>query len=168
MPRTIPTRLIVMGVTSTGKSRVGARLAAVLGLPFLDGDDLHPANNRAKMAAGIPLDDIDRRPWLNRIGAALAGRPRVVACSALRRRYRDRIRAAAPNVLFVHLQGPQTVIAERMARREGHFMPVSLLDSQLATLEPLQVDERALHLDIRRSPERIVADALDALRRPVR
>ncbi|WP_308918297.1 gluconokinase [Jannaschia sp. LMIT008] len=163
-----PTRIVVMGVTSTGKSRTGARLARVLGLPFVDGDDLHPRRNRIKMAGGTPLDDTDRRPWLDRIGIALAERPRVVACSALKRRYRDRIRSHAGEVLFVHLHGPRAVIARRMAAREGHFMPVSLLDSQLATLEAPGPDEWVVRADIRRDPRAIVAGVLDRLRRPWR
>ena len=161
---TRPLRIVVMGVTSTGKSHVGARLARTLRLPFVDGDDLHPDRNRRKMAGGTPLTDTDRRPWLDRVGAALAERPRVVACSALKRRYRDRIRARAPDALFVHLDGPRDVIAERMAAREGHFMPVSLLDSQRATLEPPGPDERAVTLDIREPPRRLVARVIEAAR----
>ena len=163
-----PVRIVVMGVTSTGKSRIGARLARTLGLPFVDGDDLHPQRNRDKMAGGTPLDDVDRRPWLDRIGAALAERPRVVACSALRRRYRDRIRRAAPDTLFVHLHGPRDLIAARMAAREGHFMPVSLLDSQLATLEMPGRGERTVRADLRDTPLRIVGGVIEALRRPAK
>ena len=162
---TRPFRIVVMGVTSTGKSLVGARLARTLGLPFVDGDDLHPARNRRKMAGGTPLTDTDRRPWLDRVGAALAERPRVVACSALKRRYRDRIRRRAPDVLFVHLDGPRDVIAARMAARKGHFMPLSLLDSQRATLEPPGGDERAVRLDVRDPPRRLVARVIEAARR---
>ena len=162
-----PSRIVVMGVTSTGKSLIGARLASALGLPFLDGDHLHPQRNVAKMARGRPLDDRDRRPWLDRVGAALAERPRVVACSALKRRYRDRIRAAAPDALFVFLDGPRDVIARRMAARKGHFMPVSLLDSQLATLEPPAWDEASIEADIRDAPRQIVAGLIEAMRRKV-
>ena len=163
-----PLRIVVMGVTSTGKTRTGQRLARVLGLPFVDGDDLHPVRNRRKMAAGTPLDDRDRRPWLDRVGVTLAERPRIVACSALRRRYRDRIRRHAPDALFVHLHGPRALIRARMERREGHFMPVSLLDSQLATLEPPRWDERVLRADIRHPPRLLVARLLEAMRTPRR
>ena len=163
-----PGRFVMMGVTSTGKSLIGARLGRALGLPFVDGDDLHPARNVAKMARGEPLDDRDRRPWLDRVGATLAERPRIVACSALKRRYRDRIRAAAPDAVFVHLDGPRDVIAGRMKAREGHFMPTSLLDSQIATLEPPEWDEAAIEADIRDTPLQIVAGLIEALRRPLR
>ena len=164
--RGAPTRIVVMGVTATGKSRIGARLARALRLPFLDGDALHPASNVAKMTRGVALDDRDRRPWLDRVGAALARRPHVVACSALRRRYRDRIRRmAGGDVLFVHLDGPRAVIERRMAAREDHFMPPSLLDSQLATLEPPGPGERAVGADIRLAPRAVVAGVIAALRR---
>ena len=162
-------RIVVMGVTSTGKSEIGARLAARLGLRFVDGDDLHPAANRAKMAAGTPLDDADRAPWLTAIGRELGRAPGVVACSALRRAYRTRIaRAARRPVDFVWLDGPREVIARRMAARQGHFMPVSLLDSQLATLERPGPDERVVRADLRRPPGWIVGLALPRLSRPAR
>lgn len=162
----VPSRIVVMGVTSTGKTETGGRIARTLGLPFVDGDDLHPPRNRRKMAGGTPLTDADRRPWLDRIGAVLAERPRVVACSALKRHYRDRIRSKAPGTLFVHLHGPRDLIAWRMTRREGHFMPVSLLDSQLATLEPPGPDERAVRLDIRHPPRQLLATLIERLRQP--
>jgi carbohydrate kinase (thermoresistant glucokinase family) len=141
--------VVVMGVSGCGKSTVGALLAGTLGVPFADADDLHPPRNIAKMSAGQPLTDDDRRPWLARVGAELAGASggMVVACSALRRRYRDAIREAAPGTVFVHLDAPRGRLAERMAARLDHFMPASLLDSQLATLEPLESDERGFSLD---------------------
>ncbi|MCP1372762.1 gluconokinase [Dyella lutea] len=146
-----PLALVVMGVSGSGKSHVGAALAAALGAQFLDADDLHPEANLHKMAAGTPLDDCDRMPWLDAVAAWIgAGRARgeagVVACSALRRRYRDRLRAAAPDLGFVHLAVPRDELARRMRERR-HFMPPSLLDSQLATLEPPAADEDACTLD---------------------
>jgi carbohydrate kinase (thermoresistant glucokinase family) len=134
-------RLVVMGVSGCGKSSLGAALATALALPFTDADDLHPVGNRAKMAAGQPLTDADRWPWLQAVGAVLAGGAGVVACSALRRAYRDRLRATAGPVQFLHLVAPREVIAQRLAARRGHFMPVALLESQLATLEPLALGE---------------------------
>ena len=154
-------KVIVMGVTSTGKSLTGALLANALEGRFVDGDDLHPEANRRKMAAGTPLTDADRWPWLDAIGAAMAAEPgsMVVACSALKRAYRERIAAAAGEVAFVHLHGPKDVIAARMKAREGHFMPFSLLDSQLATLEMPDEDECARTFDLREPPEVIVRQA---------
>jgi gluconokinase len=151
-----------MGVAGCGKSSVGAALAARLGLPYRDGDDLHPAANIARMSAGQPLTDADRWPWLIAVGAALRDRPGIVGCSALRRAYRDRITAKAGHpVTFLHLSGDRDVIAARMAARTGHFMPPSLLDSQFATLEPPGPDENAVTVDIDRPLDAIV-DALVA------
>lgn len=159
--------VIAMGVSGSGKSSVGRLLAKELGGDFLDGDDLHPAANVAKMAAGIPLDDADREPWLREIGARMAAAPgtMVIGCSALKRAYRDIIRAAAPDTAFVHLHGTRELLAERMASRPEHFMPLSLLDSQLSTLEPLQADERGVVFDIARAPEEIARDAAEWVRR---
>lgn len=140
--------VVVMGVSGSGKTTVGAALADALGLRFVDGDALHPVANVAKMAAGIPLDDADRAPWLDAIGAVLAEGPVVVACSALKRAYRDRLRAAAPGLQLVFLDGSPALLASRMSARPGHFMPTSLLDSQLATLERPGPDEQALTADI--------------------
>lgn len=136
--------VVIMGVSGSGKSTVGALLAAQLGVPFTDADALHPPENVAKMAAGEPLDDADRAPWLDAVGAELAAAPSglVVGCSALKRAYRDRIRAAAPQSYFAHLAGSPDLIAERLAGRAGHFMPAGLLGSQLRTLEALGADER--------------------------
>jgi carbohydrate kinase (thermoresistant glucokinase family) len=152
-----------MGVSGSGKSTVGKLLASALGLSFVDGDDLHPAANRKKMAAGIALDDADRMPWLDAIAAVLAGGPVVVACSALRRIYRDRLRAAAPGLRLVYLWGTAELLRERLSGRRHAFMPAALLDSQLATLEEPDADERALWIDIALPPEEIVARAVAGL-----
>jgi gluconokinase len=150
--------VVVMGVSGSGKTTVGERLAAVLDLPFADADDLHPQANVDKMARGIPLTDADREPWLDAVGEALAAARVVMACSALRRAYRDRLRAADPGLRLVYLHGRRELLAERMGRRD-HFMPVALLDSQLATLEEPGPDEAALSYDVERQVEEIVADA---------
>lgn len=144
-------KFIVMGVAGSGKSSVGAALGSAMGAPYIDGDDLHSAENIAKMSAGIALTDDDRWPWLTRIGETLAGHPGtiLVGCSALRRTYRDLIRkTAGVPVTFIHCAGSRALIAERMAKRPGHFMPTSLLDSQFAALEPPGTDETAITLDI--------------------
>ncbi len=155
---------VIMGVCGSGKSTIGARLARELGLEFVEGDDLHPADNVKRMAAGVPLTDADRRGWLLAIGTRLrdakrAGRGLVVSCSALKRSYRDLLRSAGDDtVRFVYLAGGRALLAERMAQRRGHFMPASLLESQLATLEEPAPDERAWVCDIREKPDAIVAD----------
>ncbi|MHC5906093.1 gluconokinase [Streptomyces sp. S6] len=162
-----PQVVVVMGVSGTGKTTVGLLLAARLGVPYAEGDDFHPPANIAKMSAGIPLDDADRAPWLDSIGAWAhdrAGLGGVVSCSALKRSYRDRLRAAAPGLLFVHLGGSRELVEERMRRREGHFMPTALLDSQFATLEPLGVDEAGVAVDVAGAPEEIAGRAAGALR----
>jgi gluconokinase len=146
MPFTRP--VVVMGVSGSGKTTVGEALADAIGVTFVDGDSLHPQANVAKMAAGIPLDDADRAPWLDAIGRGLAAGHVVVACSALKRAYRDRLRAAAPHLELVFLQGSRELLAGRMAHRPGHFMPASLLDSQLDTLEPPTADEDPLTVDV--------------------
>ena len=157
-------RVLIMGVSGCGKSSVGAGLAARLGLNYRDGDDLHPPENVAKMRAGMPLTDADRWPWLDRVGQVLlAEAPVIVGCSALKRAYRDRIRTAAGGpVTFVHLAGSQEVIAARMALRQGHYMPLSLLDSQFAALEPPAAEE-AITVSIDQPLEAIVADILRQL-----
>jgi gluconokinase len=146
-------RWVVMGVSGCGKSSVGIALAAALGVRFVEGDQYHSAENVAKMAAGTPLTDDDRAQWLASLQAEIrasvdAGVGIVVSCSALKRRYRDVLRAGAPNLRFAYLAGSKDLIAGRMATRTGHYMPLSLLDSQLAALEPLEDDEAGVRLDI--------------------
>ncbi|MFJ3876190.1 gluconokinase [Streptomyces sp. NPDC090077] len=157
-----------MGVAGTGKTTVGRLLAEALGLPYAEGDAFHPAANVAKMSAGTPLDDADRRPWLDAIGEWIRNRAEpgggVVAASCLKHSYRDRLRAAAPDAVFVHLTGDRPLIERRMADRKGHFMPASLLDSQFAVLEPLRADERGIAVDVAGTPEEITERALAALR----
>jgi carbohydrate kinase (thermoresistant glucokinase family) len=150
-----------MGVSGSGKSTVASMLALRLGVPFVDADGLHPAQNVAKMAAGIPLTDRDRGPWLDRVGEELADAPVgvVVACSALRLTYRSVLRGHAPDAVFVHLHGTRAQLVARLAARLDHFMPPSLLDTQLATLEPLQAEEAGVVLGIAASPDQIAADA---------
>ena len=141
-------RIVVMGPSGSGKSTVGACLAEILGARFVDGDDLHPAANVRKMAAGIPLDDRDREPWLRLVGETLQAEERIViACSALKRVYRDLIRAQAPETFFAELAIGRAVLEERMRLRADHFMPPALLDSQLQTLESLEADERGIRVD---------------------
>jgi len=163
---TVGPLVVVMGVSGSGKSTVGALVAAELGVVFVDGDALHPAANVAKMASGIPLTDADREPWLDAVGRTLADAPAeglVVACSALKRAYRDRIRSHAPTALFAELDGTEAELAARMVR-PGHFMPPSLLASQLATLQPLQDDEPGLRLDVAETPEALAATIADRAR----
>lgn len=159
--------LVVMGVSGSGKSTVGAAVAQRIGVPFADADDFHPRANIEKMSAGIPLDDRDRGPWLDAIGEWLAAHPdgAVMSCSALKRSYRDRLREHAPGVSFLHLAGTPEVITARMAGRPGHFMPASLLSSQFATLEPLEPDEAGLTLDIDQSVDAVVQQYVDRLGR---
>ena len=157
------TAIVVMGVSASGKSVVGIEIARRLHLPFVDADDLHPAENVAKMSQGIPLTDADRMPWLDMVGDRLALRSTggevpdsavaeasgvVVACSALKRSYRDRLRARAPHTVFVHLTGDPELLSARALARTGHFMPPALLASQLATLEPLGDDEAGVVVDV--------------------
>jgi carbohydrate kinase (thermoresistant glucokinase family) len=156
------TAIVVMGVCGCGKSSVGQGIAAALGLPFTDGDDLHPPANVAKMASGQPLTDADRWPWLTRVGETLAPGG-VVACSALKRAYRDHIRAAASDTIFVYLHGDRALLAERLAARPNHFMPPALLDSQLATLEPPFGEPRCITVDIAGPKDQVIAAALKAL-----
>ncbi|MEU5369868.1 gluconokinase [Streptomyces sp. NPDC005951] len=163
-----PHVVVVMGVAGTGKTTIGPLLAAALGVPYAEGDDFHPPANIAKMSAGTPLDDDDRRPWLDAIGAwahERAGLGGVVSSSALKRFYRDRLRDGAPDALFLHLTGDRALIEERMADRKGHFMPTALLDSQFATLQPLQADEAGVSVDVSGTPEEITQRAVAALRR---
>ncbi|MGW5329529.1 gluconokinase [Streptomyces sp. NPDC004014] len=159
--------VVVMGVSASGKSTVGARLAQRLGVPFLEGDDLHPAANRAKMASGRPLDDADRRPWLAALtewirAAASNGHGGVASCSALKREYRDRLRRTGADLWFVHLALDREAAAERIVRRTGHFMPPELLDSQYAVLDPLQPDEPGVTIDASGDPAGVMRAALRA------
>lgn len=156
-------RIIVMGVSGCGKTTIGDLVARQLGVPFVDGDSLHPTANVAKMAAGRPLTDEDRWPWLAVVGAELAKAGdggMVLACSALRRRYRDAIRTSAPDTVFLHLHGSKEVLGQRLESRSGHFMPPALLESQLATLEPLEADEVGRVVDIAASVPDVVQAAL--------
>ena len=156
--------LVVMGVSGSGKSTVGAALAQRLRVPYADADDFHPPENVAKMTAGEALDDDDRRPWLEAIGDWLADHDSgVITCSALKRTYRDQLRTHRPDTEFVHLHGEREVIARRQATRPGHFMPASLLDSQFATLEPLEGDEKGFVVDVGRSVDEIVEAAASGL-----
>lgn len=156
--------VVAAGVSGSGKSSVGLALAERLGVPYEDGDDLHPDANVAKMRRGEPLDDDDRRPWLDAIGRWLvehADGGGVIACSALRRTYRDQLRGHAADVDILLLHGDQELIRERQASRGQHFMPPSLLQSQFATLEPLEPDERGLTIDIGQSIDSIVQEYVD-------
>jgi len=158
---------VIMGVAGSGKSTIGAELARVLGIEFVEGDDLHPPDNVKRMAAGIPLTDDDRHGWLTAIATRLREAKRaeiglVVSCSALKRSYRDLLRSKGDtDVRFVYLAGSRTLLAERMANRRGHFMPRSLLESQLAILEEPAPDEQAWVCDIRDTPDTIVADLVN-------
>jgi len=159
-----------MGVSGSGKSTLGAALARALGVGFIEGDALHPPRNIAKMSVGEPLTDADRRPWLDAVAAALAEAARrkgaVAACSALKRAYRDRIRqGAGTNVAFVYIDLDAATLHRRLAQRRGHFMPASLLDSQLAALEPPGPDEDAVVVDGRLETERQLTFVLDRLGR---
>lgn len=163
-----PVVLVIMGVSGSGKTTVGAMLARRLGWPFQEGDDLHPTANLEKMRSGIPLTDEDRRPWLELIADWVdqhmdASENGVVTCSALKREYRDAIDRRRHGVVFVFLDGSKATIARRLESRHGHFMPPQLLQSQLEDLEPPAPDEPAIRIGIQASPELIVDDVIDAL-----
>jgi carbohydrate kinase (thermoresistant glucokinase family) len=163
-----PAAIIVMGVSGSGKSTIGALLAERMGWPFADADGFHPAANVAKMAAGQPLTDEDRWPWLDAIAAHIgaaraAGQPVVVACSALRRAYRERLRAGHGDLIFLHLAGAPEVIATRQAARQGHFMPPSLMASQFATLEDPAEEADAVTVSVQASPHEVVGNILSSL-----
>ena len=163
-----PRHVVVMGVTATGKTTVGRRLADALGSVFVEGDSFHPPANIEKMSAGIPLDDDDRRPWLKTLAQEIAkleasGQTSVTACSSLRREYRDWLREGYPGLFFVHLSATYEALLPRMTRRK-HFMPPSLLRSQLDTLEPLEDDEAGAVIDNTLPLQQVVAASLDALR----
>jgi gluconokinase len=160
--------LLLMGVSGSGKTVIGRLLADRLVTPFLDADDLHSAENVRKMRLGRPLTDADRAPWLQAVVGEIArktvdGQGVVVACSALKRAYRDRLRAAAPGLRLVHLAGPPGLIRRRLESRTGHFIPVILLDSQRATLEPPEADEQPLVIDLALPPDEIVERIVSAL-----
>jgi len=151
-----------MGVSGSGKSLIGAAFARALGIDFVEGDDYHSAENVQRMSRGVPLTDDDRVRWLRSLAVRIretkdAGTGLVMTCSALKRSYRDVLRAQASELRFVFLRGPRALLAERLASRRGHFMPPSLLDSQLATLEEPSPDEHAWVCDIRESPQDLVA-----------
>ena len=161
---------VVMGVAGSGKSLVGAAFAHALGVEFVEGDDFHPIENVTKMASGTPLSDEDRAGWLRTLAARLetatsAGTGLVMSCSALKRAYRDVLRAKADTLQLIFLRGSKALIAARLANRKtGHFMPPSLLDSQFATLEEPDPDECAWVVDITRSPDEIVSDLVSRAR----
>ncbi len=162
------TSIVVMGVSGSGKSTVAAGLVDRLGWEFAEGDDFHPAENVAKMRAGIPLDDEDRWPWLRRLAAWIgeherAGRSVVVTCSALQRSYRDLLREGHPSVWFAHVTVDPDLLRDRVAARTGHYMPPSLLDSQLTTLQPLEDDEPGAAVSGAGSPDAVVEDLLATL-----
>jgi gluconokinase len=171
-PASEPLAVVVMGVSGCGKSSIGARLAGRLDGAFIEGDALHPPANIAKMSAGTPLTDADRLPWLDLIVAEIkrrlvAGQSVVASCSALKTIYRDRLRAAAPGqVRFVFLRGDQALLQARMSMRPGHFMPASLLTSQLATLEDPSGEDGVSTFDIALAPEEIVVRALQEIMHP--
>jgi gluconokinase len=161
--------IVVMGVAGSGKTTLASHLAERLGIPFVEGDSLHPPANVKKMASGIPLTDEDRWPWLDAIGDRIeversTGHGVVVACSALKRSYRDFLREKVPGRLyFILLDGSPQLISERMRQRKGHFMPPALLDSQFAALERPTPDEHAVILDISHKPAELVAEAANAI-----
>jgi gluconokinase len=167
MPDLPPPVFIVMGVAGTGKTTIGALLAGRLGWLYAEADDFHPQSNVDKMAAGQPLTDDDRRPWLAAIGRwiderAEAGEPGVVSCSGLKRLYRDLLREGHPQVRVVFLEGSRELIMRRLTARHGHFMRVEMLDSQFADLEPPQPDEDVTEVSVEPSPNEIVDAILKA------
>lgn len=168
MDRVDPMFVIVMGVSGSGKTSIAQRLSAATGWPYVEGDDFHPAANIAKMRVGIPLTDADRWPWLDAVGAWISahevrGDSAVITCSALKRSYRDHLRAGRSGVRLLLLTVPVEELRRRVANRPGHFMPASLLDSQLATLEPLGSDEDGVVIDASGDPDEVLAAALAAL-----
>jgi gluconokinase len=155
-----------MGVSGSGKSTIAGILAGQLGWDLAEGDDLHPAANVAKMSAGIPLADADRQPWLDRVAVWIrnhtaTGLPGIITCSALKRSYRDKL--AGDGVVFVHLTGSKEIIGQRLTARMDHYMPPTLLDSQIATLEPPEADENALPVMVGRAPSEIAAEIIRRL-----
>lgn len=155
--------LVLMGVSGSGKSTVGGMLAGAMGWDLQEGDDLHPQANIDKMATGHPLNDEDRWPWLDKIAVWIkshtdAGQPGIVTCSALKRSYRDVLRGE--HVVFVHLAGSRDQIGQRLTARLDHYMPASLLDSQISTLEAIDPDEQAIVVDVGGSPAKIAEEIL--------
>jgi gluconokinase len=164
----MPLAIVVMGVSGCGKSTVGRQLAQRLQATFLDADDFHPPTNVERMRAGIALTDAERAPWLDALAARLAAAGAadeavVLACSALKRSYRDALRRGAPALTLVHLTGSPAMLAERITARPGHYMPPTLLPSQLATLEPPGTDERAIKLDVAQPTGDLVAALIQKL-----
>lgn len=160
-------KLLVMGVSGSGKSTIGAALAGALGLPFTDADDLHPAQNVAWMASGKPLTDEMRWPWLEACGVALS-KGGVLGCSALKRAYRDRLRAAVPGLVLVYPQADRALIAARLAARQDHFMPPALLDSQFATLEEPGPEEAPIVVSVDQPVAAIVDQIVSAVQAEIR
>lgn len=163
--------MIVMGVQGTGKTTIGSALGERLGVTFIDSDDLHPPANKVKMAAGTPLEDEDRVPWLKIVGAtivanAAAGRTTIVACSALKRWYRELLRSSVPELQFIHLAGQRDLVASRLATRQHEFMPTTLLDSQFEVLEPLAPWEAGVVVPVAGTPAEIVDVVAEYLARP--
>ncbi|MGN9842216.1 gluconokinase [Nonomuraea sp. H19] len=167
-----PTRhIVVMGVSGAGKTTVARGISELTGLRFAEADEFHPAANVARMRAGIPLDDADRWPWLRDLASWMAARhvegvSTVLACSALKRSYRDVLRQGPPDVEFVHLNGSAKLIRDRMARRTGHYMPAGLLDSQRAILEHLDLEESGMVLEVALPPDELVAAVVARLGLP--
>ena len=163
-----PPVLLITGVSGSGKSTIGSLLASRLGWTYAEADAFHPDRNIAKMAAGHPLDDADREPWLDAIGAWIdattrAGRPAVVTCSALKRAYRDKLRKGRPNVRLIYLDADQQIVGGRLAARSGHFFPAQLLASQFQDLQRPDPDEHALVVDVSATPEEIVDRLIEGL-----
>lgn len=163
-----PQHIVVMGVSGAGKTTTGEALAAHLGWPFVEGDAFHPQANVDKMAQGTPLTDADRAPWLHALADQIAaaeprGESSVLGCSSLKRSYRDILRSGAPRVRFLHVHGTRKVLSDRLNHRAGHFFPPKLLDSQLATLEPLAPDEDGVVIDMMLTPQQQVAQAVRLL-----
>ena len=165
-----PLQIVIMGVCGSGKSTLATLLAQRLGSAFAEADDFHSEESISKMKAGLPLDDEDRWPWLRRLAAwmqerTLEDRSAVVSCSALKRSYRDVLRQGSPQAIFIHLDGARHLLLERLNGRQGHFMPQSLLDSQLAILEPFAPDERGARLEVHEPPQALVASVLRQVER---